>query len=63
MQLIRAWFIDNTLNVNTTQVRRAGREKRKGNIKIEQLLAISTMHVIQYRMNIVSITSDGWDIT
>jgi len=40
-----------------------GREKRKGNIKIEQLQAISKMHVIQYRTNIVSITSDGWDIT
>jgi len=58
-QLIHAWFIDNTLKVKITQVGWAGRAKRKGNIKIEQLLAISIMHVIQYRMNIVSITSDG----
>jgi hypothetical protein len=46
MQLLLAWFIDNTLKVKVTQVRRAGRAKRKWNIKTEQILAIGVKHVI-----------------
>jgi len=47
MQLIHAWFIDNTLNLKITQFGRAGRAKRKGNIKIEQLLVQCTSSNIE----------------
>jgi hypothetical protein len=66
MQLIQSWFVDKMLNVNTTQVRKAVRAKRNGNIKTEQLVAINTMswllHLTQYRINILSCSSDAWDI-
>jgi hypothetical protein len=57
MQVIQAWFVDNTLNVKIKQVGRAGRAKRKETVKTEQLLAISIIQNTQMCQSITQFIS------